>query len=86
MTRNIQQKINRHGQEYIASLEDAVRQLWAKCCEAEGIPADSKFVIFSDDNKFKPFYDQAVRQLQQARAEYAAGGYVGLTIPHKASL
>ena len=86
MARNIQEKINRRGQEHIASLQATVHQLWAKCCEAEGIPADSKFVVFSNDNEFLPFYDKALAQLWQAQAEYAAGGYVGLTIPHKTSI
>jgi len=86
LARNIQEKINKRGQEHIASLQATVHQLWAKCCEAEGIPADSKFVVFSDDNKFKPFYDQALKQLWHAHVDYAAGGYVGLTIPRKTSI
>ena len=82
----MQEQINKRGQEYIAHLQVTVHQLWVKCCEAEGIPADSKFAVFSNDNKFKPFYDQALKELWQAQAEYAAGGYVGLAIPRKNSI
>jgi len=83
---NAQEQINKRGQEYIANLQATVHRLWAKCCEAEGIPADSKFVVFSNDNKFKSLYDQALKQLWQAQAEYAAGGYVGLAIPRQNSI
>ena len=29
---------------------DAIREQWAKACEHDGIPPDSHFVVFSDDN------------------------------------
>ena len=75
-----QRKINRQGQQYIASLEATARQLWVKACEFDGIPADSKFVVFSKENKFARFHNTAMCHLVEARAEYAAGGYVGLQI------
>lgn len=80
MAKNTQEQINKQGQEYIAGLQAAVRQLFIKCCEVDGIPIDSKFVVFSDDNKYLPFYNKAVQELLEAREQYAAGGYVGLTI------
>jgi len=80
---NKQEALNKRGQEYIASLQAVVRELFIKCCEVDGIPPDSKFVVFSDDNKYLPFYNNAVIQLMEAREQYAAGGYVGLTIPKK---
>lgn len=75
-----QEKLNKQGQDYIASVANTVRLLWRRACEAQGTDPDSKFVIFADDNKVKPFYDKAVRELLAARREYAAGGYVGLQI------
>jgi hypothetical protein len=75
-----QEKINTQGQDYIAGLENTVRQLWIKCCQDDKIPINSKFVVFKRENKFVPFYDTAVRQLLAARAQYRAGGYVGLQI------
>jgi hypothetical protein len=75
-----QAKMNRQGQQYIVDLAHTVKQLWVSMCEEEGIPTDSKFVVFSDDNKFMPFYNRAMEQLQEARRQFAAGGYVGLKI------
>jgi hypothetical protein len=49
-------------------------------CEADGIPPDSKFVVFSNDNKYVQFYNQAQKQLWEAEQQYRDGGYVGLTI------
>jgi hypothetical protein len=37
-------------------------------------------VVFSDGNKFAEFHGIAMRQWFEARAEYTAGGYVGLRI------
>lgn len=75
-----QERLNKHGQMYIAGLANTARQLWVKACEADGIPPESKFVVFSDGNRFAVFYNLAVGQLLEARSEYAAGGYVGLRI------
>lgn len=76
----MQEKLNKQGQNYINDLKLMVAQLWEKACEFDGIPPDSKFVIFSDENKFAKFHGQAILQLWAAQAEYAAGGYVGLKI------
>ncbi len=78
-----QEQINRQGQKYIAGLRQAIHILWIKMCEEEGIPADSQFVVFSDTNKYKPFYDKAMRELWDAESQYAAGGYVGLKIERR---
>ena len=75
-----QAKINRQGQKYINGLRVTARQLWIKACEFDGIPSESKFVVFSDGNKFVPFYDKAHNQLMEAISQYKAGGYVGLKI------
>ena len=68
------------GQKYLAGLRTTIGQLWAKACEADGLPADSSFVIFSEGNRFAPFYDQAMTQYLAACREYEAGGYVGLQL------
>ncbi len=75
-----QAKMNRQGQEYIEAGVNTVRQLWAKCCEHDGIEPSAKFVVWSDDNPYVKFYNQAYRQLQEARQQYADGGYVGLSL------
>jgi len=76
----MQKRLNKQAEDYIGDLKSAVKQLWDKCCEEDQIPPDSKFCVFSKDNKFAPFYNRAVIQLQEAEAAYKAGGYVGLRI------
>jgi hypothetical protein len=76
----MQKRLNKQAQEYIGQMAFAVRCLWEKACDHDQIPHDTKFAVFSDDNPFMPFYNRALTQYQDARAQYAAGGYVGLTI------
>ncbi|MGA2669836.1 MAG: hypothetical protein ABSF21_00210 [Dehalococcoidia bacterium] len=78
----MQEKLNKQGQDYIASLRQAVHVLWEAMCKEEGIPPDSKFVVFSKatEKKFRQFYDRALNELWEAEAQYRAGGYVGLKI------
>ena len=75
-----QRQLNRQGKAYIVGGQNTVKQLWQKMCEEDGVPTDSKFVTFSDNNKYAPFYDKAVAQLREAMAQYRDGGYVGLRI------
>ena len=46
-----------------SELEQKVKGLWAKACEWDKIPSDSKFVVFSDDNPYLKEYNEAVKQL-----------------------
>lgn len=82
---NLQGKINAQGLAYIESIRATVAQLWQKACEQDGIPPESKFVVFSPDNKYVQFHNRAVGILSQAEAEYRAGGYVGLKIERRDS-
>lgn len=75
-----QERINKQGRDYIEDLRAVVAQLWEKCCEEDGIPPDSKFVVFSEANKYMQFYNNAMTQLMEASASYKAGGYVGLRV------
>ncbi len=75
-----QESINKQGEAYIAGLRATVAELWKKMCEEDGIPPDSKFVVFNPENKYHPFYDKALAQLWEAEAGYKAGGYVGLRL------
>ena len=75
-----QEGINRQGREYIAGLRAVVAQLWRQACDHDDIPPESKFVVFSDENPFTAFYNNAMRQLMEATQQYRAGGYVGLRI------
>ena len=75
-----QAQLNKRGQQYLKSLATAVSDLWHKCCEHEGVEPGAPFVVFSKDNPYQGFYNQAIKQLLHAQAEYLAGGYVGLKI------
>jgi len=46
-----------------SELEQKVHSLWIKACEHEGIPIESKFVVFSDDNPYLKEYNEAVKRL-----------------------
>ena len=37
-----------------------IKEAWANACEEEGIPTDSKFVVFSDDNQWAKRYEKAM--------------------------
>jgi hypothetical protein len=56
------------------TMKQALAELWAKACRYDGIPADAKFVSFSEDNpymkKYTTLFDwalraQAMRRLQE---------------------
>lgn len=72
--------IVRNGEVYIQGLRNTVQELWKRMCEEDGIPPDSRFVIFSPDNKYQPLYNNALQELWNAQAQFKAGGYVGLKI------
>ena len=77
---NRQTQIVKQGREYIEGLRNTVRQLWIKCCDEEDIPSNSKFVVFSRNNKYVPFYNSALRLLQEAEVQIKVFGYVGFKI------
>jgi hypothetical protein len=70
----------RRAGDSLATLEAVCAQLWQQSCAEDGIPADSRCVVFSDTNKYAPFYDLAFAQLREVQAAYTAGGYIGLRI------
>jgi hypothetical protein len=43
-----------------------IKELWAKACEYDNIPADSKFVVFSNDNPYVADYNRAVGIMHRA--------------------
>ncbi len=80
-----QTQINKQGQQYIVDLAHTVHDLWVKMMQDLSLPEDSKFVEadFLATSKYHQFYDNALKQLWEAQAQYRAGGYVGLTIGRK---
>ena len=75
-----QEQLNREAKVYIGTLRNTIRVLWRDCCKEDGIDPESKFVVFSDSNKYVPFYNNAMKQYLEACAQYEAGGHVGLHI------
>jgi hypothetical protein len=76
----LQQRLNKQGQDHILGLAQTVKNLWIKACEHDMIDPGERIVVFSTDNPFMPFYDNAYRQLQEAIQAYKAGGYVGISL------
>lgn len=77
---NLQERLNKQAVEYISGWRSTAAALWEKCCSYDEVGLAGKFVIFSDDNPYVVFYNNAMRQYLEARMEFAAGGYVGLRI------
>ena len=46
----------------------------------EGLPEDTLFVVFSEENPIVPFYRRAWDEYLEAAAACAAHGYVGLSV------
>lgn len=57
-----------------------MRAAWKSACEFDGIPPNSKFVSFSEDNPFAPYLNKATEEYFAHKREIEAGGYVGLEI------
>lgn len=49
------------------TLAQTVAVLWKKACEFDQIPAESKFVVFSDWNRYAKLHNVAMGQLLDAR-------------------
>lgn len=75
-----QEKLNKQGRKYIAGLAATTVKLWELACKEDGIATDSKFIVFSENNRAASFYNLAIQQYQEARQQYAVGGYVGLRL------
>jgi hypothetical protein len=78
-----QEELNAGARRYIEAGEYTARKLWEAACKHDAIPPDSKFVVFSKTNPFASMLNQARIQVEEARIQYAAGGYVGLSMRRK---
>ena len=70
----------KHAAKHLAAMAGTVRQLWKQACQHDGIDPSASFVVFSDGNPYRGFYNSAVEELMRDSADYQAGGYVGMTI------
>ena len=64
--------LNRSYRNRFTPLQKAqaeVSRLWKLACEDEGIPADSKFVVFTSINKYAVAYNDAARKFFALRAK-----------------
>ena len=66
--------------EHIDGLRKTAAVLWRKACEAEGLPVDTMFAVFSPTNRYAELYNNAVRELCEKTAVTAQLGYAGLRI------
>jgi len=47
------------------TIQDKLKETWAKACEWDGIPVvGSRFVVFSDDNPYIKEHDKWIRMYQ----------------------
>jgi hypothetical protein len=58
----------------------AWRSAYRAACRHDGMPEDTQFAVFSAGNPFVQFVDKAATMLFEMQQQYAAGGYVGLTM------
>jgi len=70
----------RPGLKAIQGMRNTWISAYKAACKHDGIPEDSKFSVFSDDNPFVPFVNKAYEEYCTMKREYQSGGYVGLTI------
>lgn len=75
-----QERINAQGRQHVADWAATVREFWRCACTQDGIPPESKFVVFSKTNAWAWAYNQALKFYLEALGQYRAGGYVGLRI------
>ncbi len=40
------------------TIREKLKETWAAVCAYEGVPPDSKFIVISDDNPFRPEHDK----------------------------
>lgn len=45
-----------------AGIQNDIHELWRKMCEHEGVPPESKFVIFSPDNPYRKEYGELLQK------------------------
>ena len=53
----------------MATYSYSLKQLWTKACEQDGIDPDSKFVVFSKDNKWAEKYNNLAYVMQLYREQ-----------------
>ena len=49
------------------TLSESVASLWTAACGYDGIPADSRFVVWSDNNPYAASYNSAMGRLLELR-------------------
>ena len=59
MATQVTPKLVNHWRK-VLDAQAAVSNLWKLMCEEEGVPTDSKFVVFTSTNKYSAEYNKAV--------------------------
>jgi hypothetical protein len=46
------------------TIREKIRECWERACQHDGIPYDSMFVVFSDDNPYLKEHEKWMRMFQ----------------------
>lgn len=68
------------GIQYLEDLRAAISTVWQKACEFDGMPPETKFAMFSKDNRYAKAYNDLMRQYREGMTECTAYGYTGMRI------
>ena len=52
------------------NIYDEIKRLWDAACKHDGIPRDSKFVVFSESNPYTKKHDKLLRFIQMSAIEH----------------
>lgn len=66
--------------QFLEDLSSACKSAYAAACKHDGIPLDTKFAVFSENNPFVPFINGGMTEYMQAKQDYFNLGYCGMTI------
>lgn len=60
-------KAQKRAMKLMDKAQTNVSRLWNLMCDEDGIPTDSKFVVFSPANRYSAEYNKAVTVFQNLR-------------------
>ncbi len=69
-----------HGLETITAWHNTYLLCYANAYKRDGLPPDTKFAVFLEDNPVVPHLERAYQNYINAGREFASLGYVGLQL------
>ena len=58
-----------HRASTLRKAQVEVKRLWHLCCEFEGVPYDSQFVVFNTNNPFRSDYNKAMEKFMRLKRD-----------------